>query len=110
MQDQYIRNAELVRAIDADTLILRVDLGYHVFTDAYVRLARINAPERNTDAGKQARDALVNYLTLYANRLQIKSTKTEKYGRWLGELWVTDSSGDQNINDWLVQNGFATSA
>lgn len=46
--------ARLVRLIDADTLELELDTGFHSRHIERVRVADVNAPEQNTDAGKAA--------------------------------------------------------
>jgi micrococcal nuclease len=99
----YRYRAELRRVIDGDTVELVVDLGFHVRVIEIFRLARINAPEMNTQDGKLAKLELINFLFQTTADLTVETFKTEKYGRWLGELWL----GDVNVNDWMLENGFA---
>lgn len=89
------------RVIDGDTIAATVDLGFHTTHNTSFRLARVNAPEKSTPEGEEARLAL--YKKLFGAKLTLKSVKTEKYGRWLCELFV----GDENVNDWLVEKGLA---
>ncbi len=89
---------------DADTITVLVDLGYHISVEAKLRLVGIDAPELTTVEGKLARDYLKNRLNI-GLKIVIKTykDKTEKYGRWLAEVYV----GDVLINQELIDKGFA---
>ncbi|MCX8010279.1 MAG: thermonuclease family protein, partial [Ignavibacteria bacterium] len=40
--------------------------------------------------------------------LQTIKDRKEKYGRYLGEVWIEKSEGKfENVNDLIVKNGFA---
>ncbi len=99
----YQYSARLVRVVDADTVILDLDLGFYQWrlTRSY-RLARINAPEMNTGAGVAARENLVAYLTLVAS-YTVATQRADSFDRWIVELYADGT----NISDWLVQNGHA---
>lgn len=52
---EWIVPATVVRVIDADTIVLDLDLGWRVFrNDEHLRIAGINAPERGTIEGDDA--------------------------------------------------------
>lgn len=71
--------------IDGDTLKLDVDLGFKLHLKQTFRLARINAPELLSINGVKAKAFVVAELTdLIA--VKVRSSRSEKYGRWLGEL------------------------
>lgn len=91
------------RVIDGDTVEAIVDQGFRTRRQETFRLARINAPEMNTPAGKAAKAALDSRLEATLAKITLTSIKTEKYGRWLCELFV----GDENVNDWMIQTGHA---
>lgn len=102
MRPEYTYAATVVRVIDGDTLYANVDLGFRLTIQITVRLFGINAPELNTDAGKQSRE----YLRLLEGQpivLKTHKDPKDKYGRWLGEIY---SNGD-NINSLLVVMGYA---
>lgn len=98
-------NATMLRAVDGDTLDLKVDLGFHVHTTIRVRLLGIDTPEiyhpRNEEEklhGLQAQ--------LYVERVLVRDTplivttsKTGKYGRWLARITYHDSSDDMRLHD-----------
>jgi endonuclease YncB( thermonuclease family) len=94
---------------DGDTINnVLLDLGLDTFRIVDLRLARINTPEiRGGDAatkqtGFVARDALRAILKGRED-ITIHILKYEKYGRCLVELFV----GEQNVNDFLLAQGFA---
>lgn len=108
MTPDYCYNAQVLRVIDADTVEVRVDVGFRMWAEMPMRLAGINAPERYTPDGKEATAALEYALTGPSDTgylpVVVKTVKpVEKYGRYLGVLYV----GDVNINEWLVNNGYA---
>lgn len=104
----YTYKAVLVRVVDGDTVFLNVDLGFRAFMVLNFRLARINAPEMRGDtllAGTAAKEELERLLA--PGNLVVLSSKSDKYGRWLGEILVGGLQG-KNVNDMMLANGFAT--
>jgi Micrococcal nuclease (thermonuclease) homologs len=99
----YTYSATLVRVIDGGTARLDLDLGFGLRrrSESY-RFAGIDAPEMNTPEGVAAKDALDSRLRSAASLLA-QTSKADKYGRWLVELYADGSC----INDWLVSNGLA---
>jgi micrococcal nuclease len=98
---QYV--ARLVRVIDADTVVLDLDLGFYQWRlNRSYRLARINAPEMNTPEGIAARAALIEHLAT-ATAFLVSTSKADSFDRWIVELY-TDGA---NTSDWLVISGFA---
>ena len=95
--------AALVRVVDADTVVLNCDLGFyqHRLARSY-RLARINAPELNTEAGKAAKAALEGHLAGAAS-FMVTTSRADSFDRWIVELYADG----QNISDYLVANGHA---
>ena len=99
--DDHIRRCAVVRVIDGDTVVLDVDLGFHIWARGLkFRLARLNAPEMTTPAGKLSFEWLRGCDVQWVN-----SVKLDKWGRWLAELY---SSGRVNVNDQMVKEGFAS--
>lgn len=72
--------AIIERAVDGDTYILLIDVGFDILTRQRVRLSRINTPELSTPEGKDV------------------------YGRYLAEVTLEDGT---NFNDYLLEKGFA---
>lgn len=98
--------ATIQRVVDADTLILKVDLGFLLSVEDRFRLARINAPELSTAAGQQARD-LVKQFEGQSCLIQTSKHPKDKYGRYLAEINVLMNHTYTNLNDYLVDNGYA---
>lgn len=89
----YQYKARLVRVVDADTLELEIDLGFHIRQEIRVRLLGIDCPERFTEEGKSATQFVKNWFT--PEEFVIVTTvkdKQEKYGRYLA--FVEGTNGD----------------
>lgn len=100
----YLYSAYVMKIYDGDTLTVRVDLGFNIFTVQRLRLARINAWEvRGTErpAGLIARDWLRTQIL--GNEVEVETSKTGKYGRYIAEV----SHNGSNISDALVANSHA---
>lgn len=46
--------ASVERVIDADTLEVQIDCGFHIYTVQHVRVINLSSPEKNTPEGKEA--------------------------------------------------------
>ena len=107
---------------DGDTVTGIVDLGFKVTMELKVRLANIDTPEIRTrdlaekKRGYEAKAYLQSLVDEYGDRILIKTTKKGKYGRWIGELLITDlfdnvddrfyntfDNDPKSINDALVK-------
>lgn len=100
----YHYRAHVLRVYDGDTITVRIDLGFSVFTEQRLRLARVNAWEvRGTErpAGLIARDWLRDQIL--GKTVEVTTEKTGKYGRWIAEV----THGGGNLSDQIVatQNG-----
>lgn len=110
--------AQVLKIIDGDTMLLQLDLGFNVHIIETVRLARINTPEH----GKWSVDGLIDPARNYIEKeLPIGSvciaqiSRKEKYGRWLADILFMPGVKDRNeilessrnLNDELVREGLA---
>jgi endonuclease YncB( thermonuclease family) len=105
----YQYAAHLIDVIDADTLRLKLDLGFSVFVQIPCRLARVNAPELGTLPGAIAKGFVVDTLSKAIN-LTANTAKPDKYGRWLVELTfeTQDKPGSAiNLSDLLLSTSNA---
>jgi len=101
--------AELIAVVDADTLKLKIDLGFSVFVKQSCRLARIDAPEMSTMDGFTARQFVVDALAA-VTALKVSTSKPDKYGRWLVDLsFQSPPTGAQwiNLSDLLLSTQHA---
>jgi micrococcal nuclease len=97
----YKYSAKLIKLVDGDTVDLLVDLGFHIQTKIRFRLANIDAPERGQLGYTQTNSRLAELIS--DTEILVESIKTEKYGRWLGVLYVNDI----NINNVLLNENLA---
>lgn len=98
----YTYAIRLLRVVDADTIRADVDCGFRIWLhDATLRLLRIDAPEMNTQAGKDAAVWLAQFLM--GKKLTATTYKGDSFGRWLSEV----SADGVNLSDALVQAGQA---
>jgi len=108
----YHYRAVVTAVHDGDTCTVDIDLGLCMWVRGEkVRLHRINAPELSGEGkpeGQAAREALRALVLGKAVVLQTFKDRREKYGRYLGELWLEqEGAAALNVNDALVQSGHA---
>jgi endonuclease YncB( thermonuclease family) len=118
----YTYDAKLVRVVDGDTAFFELrkileatfDPGFRCTINsrtewvfqADLRMARINAPERNTPGGPPAKAALEKILG--SGALRIETKRHDKYGRYLGDVSVKQADGSWlNASDEMVRQGHA---
>jgi endonuclease YncB( thermonuclease family) len=110
---EYLYNykAKVVSVYDGDTCAVDIDLGLRTWIHSEkVRLFRINAPEvtgEQKPVGIAARDFLRSLIDGKEIHLQTIKDKQEKYGRYLGEIFVQQGEDWLNVNDEMVKNGHA---
>lgn len=107
----YEYKATILKVVDGDTVDLRISLGFHSYLDIRARLARINTAELNStdqvqrELAVKARDRVVELTKTPDCTIQsFKPYKTDKYGRWLVELYNVNGV---NINDILLTEKLA---
>jgi micrococcal nuclease len=104
----YKYKAKCIRVIDGDTIIAEVDLGFNIYTKVSVRLEGIDAPEVRTrdleekKRGLASKEYLEDIFSLDKSFI-LDSKKIDKYGRCLGTIYL----GDTNINEEMIEEGFA---
>lgn len=103
MKRTYL-NSKVVRWVDADTVIIMVDLGFKIFSEQKFRLARINTPEKG-QPGFTESVVRVNEIAPVGSALVIDSMGLDKYGRWVAELYIPDNL--ISINQMLLNEGMA---
>lgn len=96
---------------DGDTITVTLDLGFNIKKREKIRFYGINAPElkgiERADGliSKTFLKSLIDDAILKDKNIYIKTIKDsqEKYGRYLGVLFIEDL----NVNLKLVEEGFA---
>ena len=110
----YKYKAKIERIVDGDTIDIVIDLGFKITTNQRLRLKGINTPETyNVKKGSEeykkgmaAKEFVVKRIADNNYEAIIETDKdTGKYGRYIAEIWLTDS--DVSLNAELVEKGFA---
>ena len=104
--EDWLYDATVIQVKDGDTIVARVDLGFHVDIVLTFRLLGINTPElhgTSAPAGLAAKAWLVSQIE--NKRVQIETVRdtTEKYGRYLARIILEG----KDMNQALVEAGHA---
>lgn len=78
--------ASLVRVVDGDTYVLRVDLGFDVSYTATIRLADLDTAERFTPEGRLASAAADAFLR--SGKITVQPTGAMTFARHVGHVYV----------------------
>lgn len=120
MSVDYTYKAFAQRVIDGDSYHLRIDLGFHAAVTVPVRLRGIDTPELNTDAGKAARQFVVDLLqpanlpmeqrTGNPTPLIVQSYRDrQSFARWIVDVWLVDPVDqawiDRSLADYIIEAG-----
>ena len=92
-------SAWVLRVIDGDTFIARIDLGLQLQALKTVRLAGVDAPERSTLAGRLAEDFTRRHLLHTFVDLEVGARTFDKYGRVLATVFQDGKSFNQALLD-----------
>ena len=126
---RYCYRADLVRVIDGDTLVVRLDLGVDVTRTIRVRIRNINAPERPRsldpflrypeDPGDNAMWALIELLgpafrtnEVYVRTHKLKSGADDKsLDRYVADIYTVNAAGELvDVGAAMIAAGFAVPA
>jgi micrococcal nuclease len=105
--ERYWYEAEVVRVVDGDTLLLEIQLGFYLTARHMVRLLGVNTPELHSKdpeeraKAQKAKEALSFYVL--GQKLLIRTEKTDSFGRYLADCYL----GDVHVNAWLLTEGYA---
>lgn len=112
----YTYGATVENVVDADTIDVRIDVGFSIHLYDRLRLRGINSPEMSTPEGKLAKKFLTDY---FSQRplivLRTYKQKEEMYGRWLADIFALKGSSDpyqiakegEFLNQRLLEEGLA---
>lgn len=105
----YIYKAQIIDVYDGDTVTALIDLGLHVKVQAKIRLKGINTPELRGARREEGLTSKARMEELVLNKQVIIKTykdKLEKYGRWLGEIFINETD-TKSVNQVLLDEGLA---
>ncbi len=92
--------ARIERVIDGDTVVARLDLGLGVELLQHVQFVGINAPERQTEAGKQTRAYVEARLLHRQVTLSVNLQRPrDAFGRVLAVVEMDGHSFNQELLD-----------
>jgi endonuclease YncB( thermonuclease family) len=114
--------AALVRVVDGDTAIMRIDLGFHMSAEVSIRLLGVNTSElRSKDPNERlkAENAKIFSETWFATGVAasqeadpfrgwpyvVQTSKGDSFGRWLGRVWNRRTG--EELNQALLDSGHA---
>lgn len=112
----YEYNAQVIRVIDGDTLIMDIDLGFHVHKVVTIRLADIDCPEPRGDTVNEglAAERFAQVwcqenapLVVATDKDRNGDTEQGGFGRYLGTVWSGEMPHVTVLNEELVNNGHA---
>ncbi len=107
----YTYKSRLDRVVDGDTVDALIDLGFDTHVKKRIRLYGMDAWESRTRdkeekvKGLAAKARLIQILDENNNEFILVSHGVGKFGRCLGELFLTSDS--DSINNQLVSEGHA---
>lgn len=116
------RISSLAKVVDGDTIDVNIDLGFDVGTKQRVRLLGIDTPESRTSDKEEKRFGLLSKKKLKEWCLKAVASENDdieielrcpeadsrgKFGRVLGEVWVSEDGVWTNVNKWLCDEGYA---
>lgn len=102
----YTYNATLLYVHDGDTITVIMDLGFRISIETPIRFLGINAPELSTPEGIVARDYLKSLIGSNTQLLiTSKKNPRDKYGRWLGDVYMTKNA--ISLNQQMIDSGNA---
>ena len=105
--DLYTYRASVLEVTDGDTLWLWIDLGFGFFTKQQVRFRAIDAPEIVTRDGQAAKEFIEKELK-HNSEVVITTSKSDKYDRYLVDIFYETKSGEKFLNNQLLEEGLAS--
>jgi micrococcal nuclease len=103
---EFTYHAEVLRVIDGDTIEVKLDLGFHIYKVARIRVHGINTPEiRGPEKEKGLLVKAFVEALLDHKKVKIISVKeSDKYGRVLARIEYED---DKDLGSVLLEHGMA---
>lgn len=104
----FTYNAIVIDVYDGDTITVVADLGFHTKQTLKIRLYGIDTPElrgETRDQGLAAKQRLSELILGKQIVLKTYKDRQEKFGRWLGDIYLPDSTS--SINTILLNEGLA---
>ena len=94
----YTYRAKVLRVIDGDTILVKVDLGFRIRIKQRLRLRGIDAPEMGTVEGGRTRD-YVKAVLAGTPWIVVTTTRPDKYGRYLADVYYPKNGRSPRAKD-----------
>ena len=102
----YEYHATILKVVDGDTIDAHMDLGLEIGIRTRLRLAELDAPERNTEAGKMAHLWLSDRLPVGLGVVvRTEKDRREKFGRYLAHVTVPGQT--VTVNTMMLEMAMA---
>ena len=105
-KDLFAYPVTVIRVIDGDTFTAAVELGFGFTTVQTLRLRALDTPEIESASGREAKEFLETTLPVGSDIL-VRTSKSDKYDRYLADVWVGENTKAKYVNQELVEKGFA---
>lgn len=91
------------RVVDGDSVWATLDLGFGIFVKKEIRMLSVDAPEKNTIAGKMVKQFTEQWFLKNLDSVTLTiDEKPDKFGRVLGTFFDRDGS---SFNNLLIESG-----
>ena len=105
-EDLFTYEARLLKVDDGDTFWMTVDLDFGITTEQQLRLRGLDAPEIATRDGQRAKRFAERELKR-ASSIIITSSKSDKYDRYLADIFYVVEGEERFLNNRLLEAGLA---
>ena len=102
----FTYRARVLAITDADTFWAFIDLGFGFTTVQQLRLRGLDAPEIASRDGQAAKKFVEKELK-NVQQVIITSTKSDKYDRYLADIFYKTKTGETFLNNELLSHRFA---
>ncbi|MBP7710051.1 MAG: hypothetical protein KA100_03160 [Rickettsiales bacterium] len=94
----YTYKAYLKRVVDGDTLHANIDLGFGIFHEEILRLAKINCAESKSGDGQKAKAALEKIFSEVPFFI-VKSIKTDIFNRYVADIFLPKNNNETDLQE-----------
>ena len=111
-RDDYTRNARLLYWHDADTCRVFLDLGYHTWQKAWIRLEGYDAPEKKNFAAHLRAVTRAEELCPAGDLVVVQTLRplAKSFDRWIGHVWPPAILGDTRNMSRILTDEHLTKA
>lgn len=109
MELYHYKIDKIIKVVDGDTIVCDIDLGMSVILRKQrIRFLFVDTPSIKTEDGKKCKLFLEDLLMKENQEIYIKTVKdrNDKYGRYLGEIFIKKGEEIINVNNIILENGY----